>query len=484
MALRNKSLQLKVNITLIAALTLILGVLISYNVNTLYSRFKKDMGEKAVSVADAVFTGIKYPMTTGSSQIILNQMKSYKANTKGLEIAIIGPDKIITFSSEPSQILKKLSKISDSADLLENFDQVLAGNGNSGKIIEEEISGSPYLTLLRPMRNEKQCNHCHGSSRANLGAVMVRVDATEGYADFRKTLINSILAGLAGILFTTAILFLLVSRMIVKPVNHIKDMLIYISEEVHAAAKQLAESSMGMAEGASENAAALEETSSAMEEMSAMTKQSADGADQVTQLMETTKDSVDSAMKSMKEVNESMEEIAAAGHEIGNVIKTIDDIAFQTNLLALNAAVEAARAGEAGAGFAVVADEVRNLALGAANAAQNTAGLIEGAIAKIDQGHKMVQSTGETFTKVSENTDKITELVSGIATASKEQAEGIGQINQALHQMDKVTQLNAASAEESAASSANLNTQSEAMQDSVGVLTELVEGSDSDKRDD
>jgi methyl-accepting chemotaxis protein len=174
-----------------------------------------------------------------------------------------------------------------------------------------------------------------------------------------------------------------------------------------------------------------------------------------------------------------MEDISKASEETSKIIKTIDEIAFQTNLLALNAAVEAARAGEAGAGFAVVADEVRNLAMRAADAAKNTAELIEGTVKNVHDGTQLVGRTNEAFSKVAESSSKVGELVAEIAAASNEQSEGIGQINTAVAEMDKVTQSNAANAEESTNSSDEMNAQAEQMKVMVGDLVALVRGSSS-----
>ena len=171
-----------------------------------------------------------------------------------------------------------------------------------------------------------------------------------------------------------------------------------------------------------------------------------------------------------------MQEISKASEETSKIIKTIDEIAFQTNLLALNAAVEAARAGEAGAGFAVVADEVRNLAMRAADAAKNTAALIEGTVKKVSDGTALVKTTNDAFNEVAGSTAKVGELVGEIAAASSEQAQGIEQVNIAVTEMDKVTQQNAATAEESASASEELNAQAEEMKSFVADLAAMVGG--------
>ena len=171
-----------------------------------------------------------------------------------------------------------------------------------------------------------------------------------------------------------------------------------------------------------------------------------------------------------------MEEISKASEETSKIIKTIDEIAFQTNLLALNAAVEAARAGEAGAGFAVVADEVRNLAMRAADAAKNTADLIEGTVKKINEGSQLVNDTNAAFLEVADSTVKVGDLVAEIAAASGEQAQGIDQVNKAVSDMDQLTQQNAANAEESASASEEMSAQSEQMKAMVLDLAAVVSG--------
>ena len=229
------------------------------------------------------------------------------------------------------------------------------------------------------------------------------------------------------------------------------------SEKLNEAVKVISRASNQLAEGSSSQAASLEESSSSLEEMASMTRNNADNAAQADTLMSETRTTMERAVQSMDQLNGSMKDIAAASEETSKIIKTIDEIAFQTNLLALNAAVEAARAGEAGAGFAVVADEVRSLAMRAAEAAQSTAALIEGTVSKVGDGVKLVNSTGEVFEEVAGNSVKVAELISEIAMASREQSQGIDQINGAVTQMDKATQTAAANAQESAAAASDMD---------------------------
>ena len=268
-----------------------------------------------------------------------------------------------------------------------------------------------------------------------------------------------------------------VRREINKPIQRIVERLGHGAEEVSGAAEQLSSASQALAEHSSAQASALEETSSSLEEMSSMTKQSADNARQANLLMQEANQVVEKVGQSMGQLSKSMAEISRSSDETSRIIKTIDEIAFQTNLLALNAAVEAARAGEAGAGFAVVADEVRNLALRAAEAARNTAGLIEGTVKTIQQGAGVVKNAGSEFSEVASRTGKIGELLQEIAAASDEQAKGIAQVNTAVSDMDKTVQQNAAGAEESASASKDLMQQAEQVRQVVQDLVTLVDAS-------
>jgi methyl-accepting chemotaxis protein len=296
--------------------------------------------------------------------------------------------------------------------------------------------------------------------------------STASYANARALLISiSALAILVGL----SIAFFL-TRGVTRSLNRVIAGLTGSVEQVISASVQVAGSSQSLAEGASEQAAAIEETSSSLEEISSMTKQNAQNAGQADALMKDTGEVMSQANDSMKELTLSMEEITRASEDTSKIIKSIDEIAFQTNLLALNAAVEAARAGEAGAGFAVVADEVRNLAMRAADAARNTANLIEKTVKKVKNGAGLVSKTSDAFGRMANTASNITELVAEIAVASKEQSQGIDQVNRAVSEMDKVVQQNAANAEENAAASEEMNAQAVQVQELIASLAALLDG--------
>jgi methyl-accepting chemotaxis protein len=229
--------------------------------------------------------------------------------------------------------------------------------------------------------------------------------------------------------------------------------------QVTSARSQISSGAQSLAEGANEQASSLEEVSSSLEEMASMTKQNADNSNQAKLLATEARTAANEGDASMKRMAEAIQQIKTSSDNTAKIIKSIDDIAFQTNLLALNAAVEAARAGEAGKGFAVVAEEVRNLAMRSAEAAKNTANMIEESVKNADGGVKITEEVAKSLGQIVDRISKVGDLIAEIAAASGEQAQGIEQVNTAVAQMNQVTQENAANSEESASAAEELSSQ-------------------------
>ncbi len=247
-----------------------------------------------------------------------------------------------------------------------------------------------------------------------------------------------------------------------------------VASGVLLSAREVARMSEALSQGATEQAASLEETSASMEEMASMTRRNAEHSQAAAILMTEVDVQVQDSNHALQAMVASMASIQESGRQVAQIIKAIDEIAFQTNILALNAAVEAARAGQAGMGFAVVADEVRNLAQRSAQAARDTAGLIEASIGKTEDGSRKVAQVAKAITTITGSVTQVKTLVDDVSSASRQQAQGIDQVSSAIAQMENVTQSTAATAEESAASSEELKSRAANARDVVERLRALM----------
>lgn len=242
------------------------------------------------------------------------------------------------------------------------------------------------------------------------------------------------------------------------------------AEQVAAASGQISSGSQTLSQGSSEQASSLEEVSSSLQEMASMTKRNAEYAKEARSLSEGAQSTADRGVESMKRLSDAIVKIKVSSDSTAKIVKTIDEIAFQTNLLALNAAVEAARAGDAGKGFAVVAEEVRNLAQRSAEAAQNTANMIEESVKNAEGGVLINQEVLKNLTEINSQVNKVGAVMAEIAAASEQQSQGVEQVNTAVDQMNQVTQQVAANAEESASAAEELSGQSEEMKGMVAAF--------------
>lgn len=248
------------------------------------------------------------------------------------------------------------------------------------------------------------------------------------------------------------------------------------SKQVESASSELNAASQKLAEGSTEQAASIQETSSTLEETSSMVEQNRINTSKAANLAKESKDYAQKSSLGMKNMMKAMDEINNSSAEIEKIIKVIDEIAFQTNILSLNAAVEAARAGDVGKGFAVVAEEVRNLAQRSAQAAKDTTEIIQTNISKAQAGEEIVKGVQESIDSIEEQSKKVSELLDEIEVATSEQAQGVGQINKAVSQIETVIHSNAQTAEESASASQSLYAQTLNLNEIIKRLENIVCG--------
>ncbi len=391
------------------------------------------------------------------------------------ELSLFDAKGRVAYSSDPNQASKSLS------DDLKS--QLLGATQPVKRLTSESFE------IYQPLQAEKSCIECHKERKPGefCGVMSLRYSTasiqaaeqswTTFNADFRRT--NIITSGATIVIFTLGmglLVLALVQFQVARPLKRVARNLAEEAAQVKLAADQTSAAGQSLAEGASEQAASLEETSASLEELASTTKSNTESAQKASDLAGQAREAADHGVAGMQDMDAAMNAIKDSSNDIAKIIKTIDGIAFQTNILALNAAVEAARAGEAGMGFAVVADEVRNLAGRSAQAAKETAAKIEEAIHKAAHGAEINQRVSTVLSEIVEKARQVDGLVATVAGASREQTQGISQINVAVCQMDKVTQGNAANAEESAAVSQELNAKAQDMNAAVNELLFLLDG--------
>lgn len=339
-------------------------------------------------------------------------------------------------------------------------------NATNQLINGANISSSSYIAAAnKAISDNKKADEVYATLLYNLAGKRVDKYVSQMPISVLITLVSLVVIGY---------LFLGFYLSLVDSVNEISNNLFEVAEEVEGTSNKLSDSGRVLAEGNMEQAAAIQETASTLEESSSMVNQNTENTKKAASMAKQAKEATQKGSREISSMMSSMAELKSSSDQIAKIIKVIDEIAFQTNILSLNAAVEAARAGEVGKGFAVVAEEVRNLAQRSAQAAQDTAVIIEGNIELSKQGVDASRRTSEALEEIEEQVRKVTEIIDEVAVATEEQNQGINQINQAMSQMSIVTQNNATIADDNLSAMGVLSEQAQKMKVIVGGLISLI----------
>jgi len=352
------------------------------------------------------------------------------------------------------------------------------------QILELSRGNTDNVATYNLARSELDPIGKHYAEALKTASEYENVSAHENSAVFQSSMVatqRGVAAGLVLAVILGSAIGYLINRSTASILRSVSDSLADGANQVASSSHQVSAASQALAEGASEQAASLEETGSSLEEMAGMTRRNSENSAKANEFATQARLAADAGASDMQAMKDAIGDIKTSGDDIAKIIRTIDEIAFQTNILALNAAVEAARAGSAGAGFAVVADEVRALAQRSAQASKETAEKIEGSLTKTALGVTISERVGRSLSEIVDKVRKVDQLIVEVSTASREQSQGVDQINSAVSQMDKVVQSSASSAEETAAAAEELNAQAQVMREGVAELMALVGGSSSAK---
>ncbi len=413
------------------------------------NRLKEDFNEMLAPVSGRLVSNLKKLVWFDDKTQALQVLKSEMDNKRIYAIVIREADKALFCGAQRN----------DAWEIIESQEK-----NDAWEIIEsqEKIAGD-FVVKKEDIFNEEE----------DMPIGTVELFFTTRFIDesLKKLVFYMIAKVLLMSVLLVSVFLLIVNFFLIKPIYKAVRTLGAVGSEIGSVSERVASVGLELTDGASKQATSVEETSSSLEEITSMSRLNTENISHANTLMIETSRVVNEAGDSMKELVDSIDELSKTSEETRKVIKVIEKIAFQINLLSMNAAVEAVHAGQAGAGFGVIVQEVRNLALRSRASARDTAALIEASIERTKHGVDLVYKAGETFENVATGAKKVGELLGEVTISSQEQVRGIGNINEAMTEIDKVTQKNAANAEETASVIQEIEGQTKRMKT---VVTELV----------
>jgi len=451
----------KIVVMIVACLVLALGGTVAYTLTAVHGMSRDTQANQAQVVAESITHAMEVFGEIGDMEAL-----------EGFIVRVDEQAGISRVHAVRAPSVEAEFDVREAGRAETDLEQQVLTTGEGVTVVD---AGAHAIHSVQPLRAKESCLECHTAAAGEvLGVASVTVATEASDAAVRGFSWNIAVACLVVVMLTAVILFVIVDRGVIVPVRRAARSLIEGAEATRNTASDFREAGDRIAQNTSSQASSLQETSASLQMMHSQTREFAGSAAEADRTARQASEAAGRGRQAMSRMTETMEAISNAADDTSRIIGTINEIAFQTNLLALNAAVEAARAGEAGKGFAVVAEEVRNLAQRCAEAAGNTANMLDTSRDQAGAGVTVVSEVAAILGEIAEHADQTSESIGEVSGGTSVQARSIGEINEAMTTLDQVTQSNAANAEQSAATSHELTGMATDLRQVADELANLV----------